>query len=268
MVSILILVLESTIVVILRSPTELASLRAAGRIVAHTIAAVVGAAKAGVRPSELDSLAAETIAALGAQPSFRGYHPPWARAPFPGVLCLSVNETIVHGIPDGRPLREGDLLSIDCGAHVDGYHGDAAVTIGIGALDPAGARLIETADAALAAGIAAAHPGGRLGDISHAIEATARAGGFGLPVGLGGHGVGTAMHEDPFVPNTGRPHRGLRLREGLVLAIEPMLIESGGSGRRTRRDGWTIDTADGSRAAHAEHTIAITDRGPEILTLL
>lgn len=254
--------------VVLRSEAELASLREAGRVVARTLAAVAANTRPGVRLSELDSLAADLIAELGAKPSFLRYHPSWAPVPFPGVLCLSVNETIVHGIPDDRILRQGDLLSIDCGAHVDGYHGDAAITLGIGNLDPDGQRLLDTTNEALAAGIAMARAGGRLGDISHAIEGVARRENYGLPVGLGGHGIGTAMHEDPFVPNAGRPRRGLRLRAGLVLAIEPMLIEGGRSARRTRADGWTIDTADGSRAAHAEHTVAITDSGPEILTVM
>jgi methionyl aminopeptidase len=158
------------------------------------------------------------------------------------------------------------VLSIDCGAYIDGYHGDAALTIGIGAVDDAGRRLIDTTERALQAGIGAAQPGGRLGDISHAVESVARGGGYGLPPQLGGHGVGTAMHEDPHVPNTGRAGRGLVLREGLVIAIEPMLIESGRDDRHTAADGWTIVTSDSSRAAHAEHTIAITDDGPVILT--
>jgi len=163
-------------------------------------------------------------------------------------------------------LQAGDLLSIDCGAYIDGYHGDAAITVGIGEIDAAGRRLIDTTLASLAAGIEAARPGARLGDVSHAIETTARAGGYGLPRGLGGHGVGTAMHEDPHVPNTGRPNRGMLLREGLVLALEPMLIEGGGDGGRTLSDGWTVVTADGTRAAHSEHTIAVSSAGPEILT--
>jgi methionyl aminopeptidase len=182
------------------------------------------------------------------------------------VLCLSVNDAIVHGIPDGRELREGDLLSIDCGAAIDGYHGDAAITVAVGETDEAGRTLIDTTVRALEAGIAAAQPGARLGDISHAVESVARAGGYGLPTGLGGHGVGTAMHEDPHVPNTGRANRGLPLREGLVLAIEPMLLENGKDTRRTANDGWTVLTTDGTRAAHAEHTIAVTADGPVILT--
>jgi methionyl aminopeptidase len=252
--------------VVLRSASEIATLREAGRIVAETLAAVAAAATAGVRLRELDELAAEMIAKAGAKPSFLGYHPEWAPVPYPGVLCLSVNEAVVHGIPDDRVLADGDLLSVDCGAYIDGYHGDAAVTVGIGDIDAEAARLKETSDRALAAGIAAAQPGAKVGDISYAVQSTARAGGYGLPRGLGGHGVGTAMHEDPHVPNTGQPGRGLTLQPGLVIAIEPMLIEGGRDTARTLRDGWTIVTTDGSRAAHSEHTIAVTDDGPVILT--
>jgi methionyl aminopeptidase len=252
--------------VILKTGTELGVMREAGRVVARTLAAVAAAARPGVRLRDLDDLAAETIAAHGAKPSFLGYHPSWAPTPYPSVLCLSVNEAIVHGIPDDRVLCDGDLLSIDCGASVDGYHGDAAVTVAIGEVDAAGRRLAGTAERALAAGIAAARSGARLGDIGHAVEAVGRTAGYGIPRGLGGHGVGTAMHEDPSVPNTGRPHRGLPLRVGLVLAIEPMLTEGGHDSHRTRADGWTVVAADGSRAAHAEHTIAVTADGPVILT--
>ena len=242
-------------------------MRAAGRVVAGTLAAVSARAVPGTRLRDLDTYAAELIAAAGALPSFLDYHPDWAPRPYPGVLCLSVNEAVVHGIPDERELAEGDLLSIDCGASIDGYHADAAVTVGIGPIDAEALRLKETTDAALAAGIAAARVDGRLGDISHAVESVARAGGYGLPRGLGGHGIGTAMHEDPHVPNTGRPNRGLRLREGLVVAIEPMLLEGGRDSGRTLADGWTVVTTDGSRAAHAEHTIAITAAGPVVLTV-
>jgi methionyl aminopeptidase len=241
-------------------------MRKAGRVVANTLAAVATAARPGVRLTDLDELAADLISSAGAKPSFLGYHPSWAPTPYPAVLCLSVNEAVVHGIPDRRVLADGDLLSIDCGAHVDGYHGDAAITVAIGDIDEPARRLADTTSRALAAGIAAAQPGARIGDISHAIETVARKAGYGLPDGLGGHGVGTAMHEDPAVPNTGRPHRGLPLREGLVIAIEPMLIEGGGNRCRARPDGWTIATADGSRAAHAEHTVAITATGPVVLT--
>jgi methionyl aminopeptidase len=252
--------------VVLKSAAEIATMREAGRIVARTLADVAAAAQPGARLSDLDALAADLIAKAGARPSFLNYHPDWSPTPYPGVLCLSVNQAIVHGIPDHRILVEGDVLSIDCGAYIDGYHGDSAVTVGIGEIDPAGQRLIDTTERALAAGIAAAQPGARMGDISHAVESTARGAGYGLPRGLGGHGVGTAMHEDPHVPNTGRPGRGLTLREGLVIAIEPMLTEGGRDSGHTLDDGWTVVTTDGTRAAHAEHTIAITADGPVILT--
>lgn len=252
--------------VVLRSAAEVATLREAGRVVARTLAEVVGAARPGTRLKDLDEIAADRIAAAGAKPSFLGYQPSWAPSPYPGVLCLCVNDAIVHGIPDRRTLKHGDVLSIDCGAHLDGYHGDSAVTIGIGDIDADAVRLIETTESALAAGIAAAQPGARLGDISHAVETVARGLGYGMPRGLGGHGVGTSMHEEPHVPNTGRAGRGLVLREGLVIAIEPMLIEGGRDGARTLSDGWTVVTGDGSRAAHFEHTIAVTADGPVILT--
>jgi methionyl aminopeptidase len=254
--------------VVLKSATEIATMREAGRIVARTLAAVSDAARPGVRLTELDDLAAELIASSGAKPSFLGYHPSWAPTPYPGVLCLSVNEAVVHGIPTDRELREGDVLSIDCGAHLDGYHGDAAVTVGIGELDGSATRLVQTTADALTAGIEAARPGGRMGDISHAVQSVARAGGYGLPRGLGGHGIGTQMHEDPTVPNTGRPHRGMMLPEGLVIAIEPMLQEGGHDDGRTLSDGWTVVTSDGSRAAHWEHSLAITADGPVVLTML
>jgi methionyl aminopeptidase len=191
--------------VVLKSEAEIATMREAGRIVALALAAVAEAAKPGVRLSDLDDIAAELIARHGAKPSFLGYHPVWAPVPYPAVLCLSVDDAIVHGIPDRRVLAEGELLSIDCGAHLDGYHGDAAVTVAIGAIDDGGKRLIDTASRALAAGIATAQPGARLGDIAHAIQTITKEAGYGTPDGLGGHGIGTAMHEDPPVPNAGRP---------------------------------------------------------------
>jgi len=251
----------------LKSPAEIATMREAGRIVAQTLAAVAAAVRPGVRLRELDELAAGVIAEAGAKPSFLGYRPSWAPTPYPGVVCLSVNDAVVHGIPDGRVIEEGDLLSIDCGAYVDGLHGDAAITVAVGEVDEAARRLSDTTRLSLAAGLAAVQAGDRLGDISHAIETVARGGGYALPSGLGGHGIGTAMHEDPHVPNTGKPGKGLRLREGLVLAIEPMLIESGRGRCKTARDGWTVLTADGSRAAHFEHTVAITADGPVLLTV-
>jgi methionyl aminopeptidase len=183
------------------------------------------------------------------------------------VICASVNDVIVHGIPDARRLRDGDLVSIDCGAELDGWTGDAAVSFTVGQADAADLLLIETAEKALAAGVAAAVAGARIGDISAAIGAVSHAAGYGIPAGFGGHGIGRRMHEDPHVPNDGRPGRGMRLRPGLVLAIEPMLMAGGGDDFQVAPDGWALRTVDGSRAAHAEHTVAITSGGPRILTL-
>lgn len=251
--------------IVLRSAREIARIRDAGRLVAAVLTAVRDAAAPGVRPVELDRLAAAMLEEAGAVSSFRDYHPRWAPTPYPAVICLSVNEAIVHGIPDDRPLRSGDVLSIDFGAAIDGLHADAAITVGVGQVDPRDAQLIAATEKALAAGIAAAQPGARIGDISAAVEAVARTGGYGIAEGLGGHGVGDAMHEDPSVPNTGVAGRGPLLRPGLVIAIEPMFTRGRGE-HRTLADGWTIVTRDRSRAAHAEHTIAITPDGPEILT--
>lgn len=250
----------------LKTGTELDTMREAGRVVARTLRRVADAARPGVALEELEEIGAASIRDHGARPSFLGYHPAFAPVPYPATLCLSVNDVIVHGIPGARALREGDLLSVDCGAEVDGYHGDAAVTVLVGDVDPAGRRLAATAEDALRAGIAAATPGRRLGDISYAVQTVARRAGYGLPEGFGGHGVGTAMHEDPHLPNVGRPGRGMPLRTGLVLAIEPMLIEGGHDRHETLSDGWTVVTADGSRAAHVEHTVAITPDGPLVLT--
>jgi methionyl aminopeptidase len=250
----------------LKARPEVEHMREAGRVVADVLATIANAAQPGVRLVDLDRLAAGLMAQRGAEPSFLDYHPSWAPRPYPGVLCLSVNEAIVHGIPNGRRLQAGDLLSIDCGVSVNGYHADAAITIGIGALDAGSQRLVATVVEALNAGMAAAQVGAHLGDVSFAIERVSRGAGYGIPRGYGGHGIGRAMHEDPHVPNTGRPGTGMLLREGLVLAIEPMLIAGGTDDCHPRADGWTVVTADGSRAAHAEHTIAITANGPVVLT--
>jgi methionyl aminopeptidase len=250
--------------VTLKNQAELDRMRAAGRVVGVTLRRVADAVEPGVSLAELEAIGAACIREHGARPSFLNYRPRSAPTPYPATLCLSVNDVVVHGIPDGRVLRDGDILSIDCGAVVDGFHGDAAVTVPVGEVDDEAVRLMKVTEEALSAAIAAVRPGGRLGDVSHAAEATARP--YGLLEGCGGHGIGTAMHEDPHVPNTGRPGRGMRLQEGLVIAIEPMLIEGGGDGGRTLADGWSIATADGSRAAHVEHTVAVTAGGPVILT--
>jgi methionyl aminopeptidase len=250
--------------VTLKNQTEIDRMREAGRIVGVALRRVADAVQPGVSLAELDAIAAACIREHGARSSFLDYQPRHAPTPYPATLCLSVNDVVVHGIPDGRTVKDGDILSIDCGAEIDGYHGDAAVTVPVGQVDDAAHRLMTTTREALSAAIGAAVPGARLGDVSHAVERSSRP--YGLLEGCGGHGIGTAMHEDPHVPNTGRPGRGMRLREGLVIAIEPMLIEGGGDAGRTLADGWSIATADGSRAAHFEHTVAVTADGPLVLT--
>ena len=247
--------------IIRKSSEEIDRMRRAGRLVGHTLSKLVEAARPGVSLLDLDALAERVIRDGGGIPSFLGYHG------FPATLCLSPNSWVVHGIPDGQLVEEGDILSIDCGAIVEGYHGDAAVTVPIGRVDEAARRLIETTERAMWAGIAQARPGNRLSDIGHAVEQVASALGYGVVREYVGHGIGTRMHEEPQVPNYGRPGRGLRLDVGLALAIEPMVNE-GGPETEVLEDGWTVVTHDGSRSAHFEHTVAITPHGPEVLTLL
>ncbi|MEU8249721.1 type I methionyl aminopeptidase [Nonomuraea sp. NPDC048916] len=251
----------------LKSAAELDAMREAGRVVARALEEVVRHAAVGVRLEELDEVAATVIAGAGATSAFLHYHPPFAPTPYPAVTCVSVNDVIVHGIPGRYQLRDGDLVSVDCGAYLDGWAGDSAVSFSVGSPRAGDTALIEAAERALRAGIEAAVPGNRMGDIGHAVASVASAGGYGVPVDFGGHGIGRRMHEDPHVPNHGRPGRGLVLRPGLVLAIEPMFIAGGHSRYLTAADGWSLCSVDGSRAAHAEHTVAITDDGPRILTL-
>lgn len=222
--------------------------------------AIRAVAVPGVTTLELDHVARTVLASRGASSNFLGYHG------FPAVICASVNDEIVHGIPNERVLRDGDILSIDCGAIVGGWHGDAAFTMGVGTIHADAQRLIDTADSALAAAVAAMRPGGHLGDVGAAIEAVVDAAGYGSPRDYCGHGIGRAMHEDPDVENRGRPGKGPRLETGVVLAIEPMLIAGGHDGVMVLDDDWTVVTADGSLAAHTEHTVLVTDHGPEILT--
>ena len=252
----------------LKSPGEIEAMRAAGRVVAAALAATAEKAAPGVRLDELDEIARGVLADAGATSPFLGYQPSFAHTPFPAVICTSVNDAALHGIPGQYRLVDGDLLSVDCGAVLDGWAGDAAISFTIGPPDPADARLIATAAEALRAGIAAAVPGGRIGDISAAIGAAGRAGGYGICTDFGGHGVGRAMHEDPHIPNEGRRGRGPRLVPGLVLAIEPWFLAGGRDSYEIDDDGWTIRSGDGSRAAHVEHTVAITADGPQILTVL
>ncbi|MFC5993667.1 type I methionyl aminopeptidase [Pseudonocardia hispaniensis] len=253
----------------LKTSGEMDAIAAAGVVVARTLAALRGHARPDRRLSELDELAAGLVRDAGAKPTFLGYHPRFAPTPYPAVICASRNDVVVHGIPGRERLRAGDLLSIDLAVHVDGWCADSAISFVVGGDDHAAAddlALIDATERALQAGIDAACPGKRLGDIGAAVAAIARGAGFGMVADHGGHGVGRSMHEAPHVPNEGRPGYGLRLRPGLVFAIEPMLTASGLDEYRYDPDGWTLRTADGSRAAHVEHTIGITEDGPRILT--
>ncbi|MBS1692448.1 MAG: type I methionyl aminopeptidase [Actinobacteria bacterium] len=253
-------------VVAQRSPGELDAMAAAGSLVASALLAVRQAASPGMSTLALDQIAESVIRDGGGTPSFLGYHG------FPASICSSVNDRVVHGIPSaGEILAAGDLVSIDCGAIVDGWHGDSAVTFGVGALIPIDEALSEATRQAMEAGIAAMLPGNRLTDVSHAIETGTRAAerrydrAFGIVAGYGGHGIGKQMHMDPFLPNEGSPGRGPYLAPGSVLAIEPMLT-LGTAKTVVLEDEWTVVTADGSRAAHWEHTVAVTENGPRILT--
>lgn len=245
---------------------QIAAIGVAGALVRRTLDAVQAAASPGVRPKELDDLAHRLILDGGGVSAYIGYHPGWAPSPYPRVLCVSVNDVIVHAIPDGHRLGQGDLVSVDLALLVDGWCADAAVTFTVGPATRADQQLMDTTRRALAAGIAAARPGRRLGDVSAAVGAVIRKSAFGLLADHGGHGIGTTMHQEPHVPNEGRRRRGLKLEPGLVIAIEPMLQAGGRDDYRYCSDGWGIRTADGSRAAHFEHTIAITESGPVVLT--
>jgi methionyl aminopeptidase len=247
--------------VLRKTPEQIAVMRRAGRVVAEMHEACVLAAKPGATTGDLDAAAREVLDRRGARSNFLNYHG------FPAVACISPNEVIVHGIPGDRIIEDGDIVSIDCGAIVEGWHGDAAITIPVGNVDAESLRLIDTTKAALDAAIAVTAPGSRLGDIGAAVEGVALAAGYSIVKEYVGHGIGTAMHEDPEVPNYGQAGRGLKLREGMVLAIEPMVC-AGKATTALLDDDWTVVTADGSRAAHFEHTIAITEHGPEVLTLL
>lgn len=251
----------------IKTPAEIALMREAGRVVANALAAVRQAAGVDVSLKELDDVAAATIADAGATPAFLGYKPRWASVPFPGVICASVNDAVVHGIPNGYRLRDGDLLSVDCGAFLEGWCGDAAQSFIVGTPNPEDQALIEATDAALARGIDAARVGNKMGDLAYAIGGAARRAGYGLLADHGGHGIGRTMHAEPSVPNDGRPGRGIKLTEGLVIAIEPMLILGGNGDYFHDEDEWTLRSANGRRAAHSEHNLAVTADGPVILTL-
>lgn len=249
----------------LKTPTEIEQMRPAGRFVAHVLSSLREHAKVGMTTNDLDAHARELIAAAGARSVYLGYHPSFGAMPYPGVLCTSVNDHALHGLPSDRVLVDGDVVSIDFACEVEGWVADSALTFQLGTTTPEAQRLISATERALAAGIAAAQPGARMGDVSAAIGKVARQEGLGLNTDFGGHGVGRTMHEDPHVANDGRAGTGIKLKPGLVVAIEPWFM-AGGNGYVIDDDGWTIRSADGSLAAHAEHTVAITKRGPVVLT--
>jgi methionyl aminopeptidase len=248
----------------LKTPQETAKMREAGRIVAEILAACRAAVRPGVTTGELDRIAADILKRHGATSNFKGYGVP-VLPPFTGVICTSVNEQIVHGIPGKRRLKEGEIVSIDAGAIVEGWHADAAVTVPVGQVSAQAAQLISVTDEALRRAIAAAIVGKRLGDIGAAVQRFVESQGFSVVRNYVGHGIGRAMHEEPQVPNYGAPERGLQIKEGLCIAIEPM-VNVGRPETRTLPDQWTVVTADGSLSAHFEHTLACTAAGPIVLT--
>ena len=253
--------------IVIKTPGELDTMRAAGRVVATALQAMADAARPGVTTADLDAIARDILSDHGAKSSFLGYHG------FPAVICASVNDEVVHGIPGSRALEEGDLLSVDFGAIVDGWHGDAAVSVLVGHVRPEVAELSRVTEASMWAGLAQARPGNRLTDISHAVERSIRDAQqvngreYGIVEEYGGHGIGTSMHMAPHVLNYGKPGKGPGLVPGMALAIEPM-VTLGSPAVRTLDDDWTVVTRDGLWASHWEHTVAITEDGPWVLTAL
>lgn len=246
--------------IITKSREEIATMRRAGEVVAAVIAAVRAAVRPGVSTADMDAIAEQVTRDHGATASFLGYRG------FPATICASVNEEIVHGIPSPkRILAEGDLFKLDCGAIIDGYHADSAVTIPVGEVSDEAVKLIETCERALWAGIAEARIGNRLGDIGYAVQTIAEGAGFGVVREYVGHGIGRSLHEEPPVANYGTPGKGLPIREGLVIAIEPM-VNAGTHETQLLSDNWTVKTADGRLSAHFEHSVAITANGPWVIT--
>ena len=252
----------------IKTPEQVALMRRAGLVVAHALEAVRETVAPGVTTAELDAVAHDTIRSHGATSNFLHYGAEPGVPGFPGVICASVNDEVVHGIPGSRELRKGDVVSIDCGAIVDGWHGDAAVTVTVGEVAPEVQQLVDDTERALWAGIAAGGVGRRVGDVSQAIERSVRSSGdYGIADGYTGHGIGTAMHQAPDVPNVGRAGKGPRIVPGLVLAVEPM-VTLGSPDTRTLDDHWTVVSDDGSWAAHWEHTVTWTADGAWVLTAL
>ena len=242
-----------------KSPQELASMRRAGKIVADTLARLEASLRPGITTGELDAIAEESITSAGARPSFKGYRG------FPGSICASPNDMIVHGIPGKTRLEEGDIISLDVGALLEGFHADSAWTFPVGEVSDEAAELLRVTEASLLAAIAVCRPGARLGDVGHAVQEVAEGAGFSVVREYAGHGVGRSLHEEPSIPNYGPPGRREVLAPGMTLAIEPM-VNIGGPATKTLDDGWAVVTLDGSLSAHFEHTVAITETGAEILT--
>ncbi len=253
--------------IVLKSNPELAIMRAAGRILAEVLGDLRARAKPGVTLIELDRRAEEIIVGHGAKPSFKGYQPEGAPYPFPASICASVNDEIVHGIPGTRKLKDGDVLKIDCGVLHNGYHADSAVTVGIGSVNAKARKLMDVTQACLAAAIEQVRPGKRFGDIGAAIQRVAEPAGFSVVRQYTSHGVGRQLHEGFSLPNYGEAGTGMLLRPGLTIALEPMINE-GAWGTKLKRDGWTVVTIDGKLSAQFEHTVAVTDGEPEVLTKL
>ena len=248
----------------IKTPDQIEKMRVAGLLTGQTLEVLRDAVRPGVTTGELDAIAEDRIRSGGGIPSFKGYSQP----PFPGSICASVNDQVVHGIPGDRALAEGDVISIDCGAIVDGWHGDAAITVAVGQVPAEVTELMRVTEGSMWAGFAAARLGGRVTDISHAVETYVRErGDYGILEEFTGHGIGTAMHQPPNVPNYGRPGRGPKLERGLALAVEPM-VTLGSRHTALDDDEWTVVTEDGSWAAHFEHTFTLTPNGPWILTAL
>ncbi len=247
--------------VVIKSASEIDKMRRAGKVVREVLELVRSLAKPGVTTMDLENAAEQRIRHLGAKPAFKGYHG------FPAVLCTSINQEVVHGIPSAkRKLKEGDIVSVDCGAIIDGYFGDAAITVPVGEkVDPVTQKLLRVTQSSLEAGIAAVRPGAHLGDIGAAVQKVVEDAGFSVVVDFVGHGIGTQMHEDPQVPNYGERGQGMKLKTGMVIAIEPM-VNVGSPDVKVLADGWTAVTSDGSMSAHFEHTVAVTDEGARILT--
>jgi len=245
--------------IVSKSDVELDLMREAGRIVALTHKELQQAVRPGITTKELDQIADDFIRKQGALPSFKGYHG------YPASICASVNEVVVHGIPNDAPLNEGDIVAIDIGANIHGFHGDSAWTWGVGQISETARKLLDVTEQSLHQGIAQARTGNRLSDIGHAVQNYVESNGFSVVREFVGHGIGQQMHEDPSIPNYGPPGRGPLLKTGMTLAIEPM-VNVGTYKTRTLADGWTVVTADSSLAAHFEHTVAVTENGPEILT--